>query len=103
MQLIWTDTYNRSLEYLFTCSHDIYTQTTLKKLRDGIIHYEHLLTANPFMGSIEISLTGMEHEYRNIIIKPYFKVIYRVDGEKIYFIKIWDTRRDPELLRKDFI
>ena len=102
MQLIWTDTYNKSLEYLFTCSQDIYSQSVLRKLRDGIIHYEALLVNNPLMGSIEESLLGMEYEYRNLIIRPYFKIIYRVENEKIYFMRVWDTRRNPEILTKDF-
>lgn len=54
------------------------------------------------MGSIEESLQGMEYEYRKIVIKPYFKIIYRVDNDVIYFIKIWDTRRDPSLLVNNF-
>lgn len=101
-RLIWTDKYNKSLEYIFSCSRDIYSRPILSKLKSAIMHNEKLLSHNPLMGSIEESLQGMEYEYRKIVIKPYFKIIYRVDNDVIYFIKIWDTRRDPSLLVNNF-
>lgn len=100
-KLIWTDLYNKSLEDIFTCSRDIYSKSILIKLKDAIMHYEKLLTHNPMMGSLEESLQGMDYDYRRIIIKPYFKIIYRFDNDAIYFIKIWDTRRDPSILTKE--
>lgn len=100
-RLIWTDRYNRSLEYIFTCARDIYTIGTLRNLKKGIVHCETLIADNPLMGGVEESLLGMEFEYRHFVLKPYFKIIYRYDeaGEDIYFIDIWDTRRDPLYLR----
>ena len=32
---------------------------------------------------------GKEKEYRHIVVKPYFKIIYRVEGDIIYMIDIW--------------
>jgi hypothetical protein len=36
------------------------------------------------------------------VVKPYFKIIYRVEGDIIYMIDIWDTRRNPEKLIDGF-
>ena len=101
-RLIWTDFYNKSLEDIFTCSRDIYSKSILVKLKGTIMHYEKLLVDNPMMGSLEESLQGMDYDYRKIVIKPYFKIIYTVSDNAIYLIDIWDTRRDPSLLTKDF-
>lgn len=99
MQVIWTDSYNKSLDDMFSCVGTIYSMVTLKKIAAALKQYEPLLVENPFMGGIEESLKRCRYEYRYIVIKPYFKVIYRVEDDKIYFIRIWDTRRDPSLLR----
>lgn len=100
-RIIWTDKFSKSLESLFACLHSIYSIGTLRKLGKDITRNELLLPDNPQMGSIEESLSGLQYEYRSIVIKPYFKIIYRNDKEDIYFIDIWDTRRDPSLLKKN--
>ena len=57
-----------------------------------------MLIDNSLFGAIEPLLIGREEEYRHIVVKPYFKIIYRVEGDTIYMIDIWDTRRNPEKL-----
>jgi hypothetical protein len=33
--------------------------------------------------------------YRSVIINGLNKMVYRVDGEIIYIVDFWDTRREP--------
>lgn len=98
MRIVWTARYNKSLECIFTCALDFYSRTTLKRLNSSIKSIEGLLLDNPLLGAVEPLLIGKENEYRHVIIKPLFKIIYRVEKDVIYMIDIWDTRRNPQKL-----
>lgn len=98
MRIVWTARYNKSLENIFTCARDFYSRSTLKKLNSSIKNAEAMLIDNSLLGAIEPLLRGREEEYRHIVVKPYFKIVYRVEGNIIYMIHIWDTRRNPEKL-----
>jgi hypothetical protein len=86
------------LEYIFTCARDVYSRTTLKKLNSSIKSIEAILIENPLLGAVEPLLIGREQEYRHIVIKPLFKIIYRIEDDIIYMIDIWDSRRNPKNL-----
>ena len=98
MRIVWTARYNKSLEYIFTCARDVYSRTTLKKLNSSIKSIEAILIENPLLGAVEPLLRGREQEYRHIVIKPLFKIIYRIEDDIIYMIDIWDSRRNPKNL-----
>lgn len=102
MRIVWTARYNKSLENIFACARDFYSRTTLKKLNTSIKNTETILIGKALLGAIEPLLIGKEKEYRHIVVKPYFKIIYRVEGDIIYMIDIWDTRRNPEKLIDGF-
>lgn len=97
-RLIWTERFNKSLEYILTCAQDIYATNTRRKLKEGIKRCESIIADNPLIGSIERELEGLEYEYRYILVRPYFKIIYRYNEDSIFFMEIWDTRRDPSFL-----
>ena len=102
MQLIWTARFNKSMEFIFTCALDFYSRDTLKSLNTNLKKQEALLIANPKIGSKEPLLENRDIEYRHLIIKPYFKVIYTLSEDNIYMMDIWGTRRDPSSLTKGF-
>ncbi len=56
------------------------------------------LAENPLLFQRELSIVDRCYEYRRIIIKPYFKLLYFVNGENVVVDEIWDTRRDPAAL-----
>nr|WP_325289220.1 hypothetical protein [uncultured Bacteroides sp.] len=33
--------------------------------------------------------------YRSIVAHPHYKVIYRVEDDKVIVISVWDCRQDP--------
>lgn len=35
---------------------------------------------------------------RQLIVRP-FRIVYAVDGARVYVLRIWDSRRDPKELR----
>jgi plasmid stabilization system protein ParE len=36
--------------------------------------------------------------YRAVLAIWYYRVVYRVDGEIVWIVRIWDSRRDPSTL-----
>lgn len=88
----------QAFDDLVSCGHHFYSQQTLKNLIDEIQHSKNLLSSMPLVGGEEPILEGMEPLHRHIVIRPYFKLIYTIYDNTIFFVDIWDTRRDPDTL-----
>lgn len=100
-RIVWSESFHRSIEEYLICSHGFYSRNTLNSLLDGIKHCEGMLKDNPMMGGIEYSFGTVE--FRRLLIKPYFKLIYFISGNDVILSCIWDTRRNPETLRTNLL
>ena len=72
----------------------------------AIIHNEILdeidkLVLFPQMASVEEELQNRRFEYRSLVVHHTYKVIYRIEEQKIYIVDIWDCRRDPDKLQNN--
>jgi hypothetical protein len=47
------------------------------------------------MGPIEWDLSEKDEEYRSLLVRKYFKIIYFIENENIYIAAVWDCRQDP--------
>lgn len=63
-----------------------------------------MLARFPRMAPIEETLMGLSETYRSLLVHPHFKLIYYIDeaAETIYIVDMWDVRRAPIDLQKDF-
>ena len=63
-----------------------------------------MLARFPRMASIKETLMGLSETYRSLLVHPHFKLIYYIDeaAETIYIVDMWDVRRAPIDLQKDF-
>mgnify|MGYP001772447898 CR=1 FL=1 len=95
-RIIWSEKFLKSTDDYFMQYEIIYSRDVLRKLRKGILKYNRILADNPLMGMVEKEIDGVL--FRRIIIKPYFKLIYIVEGDTVVFTSIWDTRRAPDKL-----
>lgn len=57
-----------------------------------------LLAANPHMGKEEPLLQSRGKGHRSLVVHQHFKLIYRIEGNIIYVVDLWDTRCNPSLL-----
>ena len=39
--------------------------------------------------------------YRARLVGPLYRVIFRVEGDVVWIMRVWDTRRDPQGLVVD--
>ena len=50
------------------------------------------LARHPEMGKVSVE---MEREYRELIVDKY-RIFYRIEGEQVWIVRVWDSRRDPD-------
>ena len=56
----------------------------------------------PKMGPIDDDLKGGQYEYRSLGIGKLSRLIYRIDGETIRILYLWNTRHNPIILQRMF-
>jgi plasmid stabilization system protein ParE len=57
------------------------------------------LERHPQMGAVARDLQPVG-TYRHVVC-GHHRIIYRIDGEVLHILRVWDTRRNPEDLRAE--
>ena len=70
----------------------------LAEIRDRIMNKADTTLLNPQKGQKDPFLEHLGLEHRRLIEGNY-KIIYRVDGQNIYIIAIFDKRQDPDKMK----
>jgi len=99
IKVFWTQTALNNLEdifeyHKFKASIDI-ARKLVKKIVDSTI----LLQNSPKIGRIEELLRHRKFEYRFIIVGNY-KIIYWIEDNYIKIAAVFDTRQNPEKIKK---
>jgi plasmid stabilization system protein ParE len=55
----------------------------------------------PLMAPVERLLDDMPEEFRSVVVKKSHKIVYRIEGDTVGIVTIWDCRRDPAELREN--
>ena len=58
----------------------------------------HLIEDSPNIGPVEPLLAERAVMYRSYAMNRLDKIVYRIDGDTIYFVAFWDVRRNPVTL-----
>lgn len=95
--------FEKALDNILSCGRDVYSERIIKQFYFEYKRYRILLSSQPLMGSVEQMLVNRQFEYRKIVIKPFFKIIYCVVDECVCLVDIWDTRRSPDVLSKGIV
>jgi len=66
--------------------------TFARKIREAVA----LLPEFPRRGK-QLHALPLVGEYRSVVI-DYYRVIYRVDSEVLFVMRVWDCRQDPALM-----
>ena len=54
-----------------------------------------MLRKVPNIGKIDPLYADRPLTYRSVIINGLTKMVYHIDGDIIYIVSLWDTRREP--------
>jgi plasmid stabilization system protein ParE len=68
----------------------------VKRFRQEIDDVVTTLMRSPNIGSIDPLYANRPLTYRSVIVNGLNKIVYRIDGDIIYIVDFWDTRREPK-------
>jgi plasmid stabilization system protein ParE len=98
VKVIWTkrafDQLERAIKYIKEEQGISYAEIVLKKT----LEKTRLLAKSPKTGQIEPLLIHKKSEYRYILVWSY-KIIYRLDKEKVVISRVFHTARNPKKLK----
>ena len=60
------------------------------------------LAKQPKMAAIELLLENFPREYRSLVVMRKYRVVYFIEDEIVHISAIWDCRRNPDSLVKEF-
>ena len=98
VKIIWTKKaftqLERAIKYIKEEQGHSYAEIELNKT----LEKTRLLETNPLIGQVEPLLKHKKSEYRYLVVWSY-KIIYRVDKEKIIISRVFHTSRNPQKLK----
>lgn len=53
------------------------------------------LVTHPLIGAKEPSLQDLREEYRYLVVRGTYKIIYEVTKQNVFIHSVWDCRRNP--------
>ena len=60
-----------------------------------------LIESNPTIGPVEPLFMERAVMYRSYVMNHLNKIVYRIDGDTIYIVALWDVKRDPGTLANE--
>ena len=100
MNIRWTKRAKKSANEIGAYILTTFGEKSFDKFCDELLHVVGLLADSPNLGRIESLLEHRSKLYRSLVVTKRSKLIYRIDGEIIYIVDVWDTRREPKKLVK---
>ena len=99
----WTTFANTELENIYSYFKENVSKRTAKKIVSGITQEVKILPEHPEIGQIEQLLIGQKENFRYLLSKRNYKIIYWVNHEKnlIEIVDIFDTRQNPIKMNKE--
>lgn len=95
MKILWLGFAEEDLDSIYQFYADNNSRYFANKLYNQILDTTDNLIHFPRMGPIEWDLSEKDEEYRSLLVRKYFKIIYFIENENIYIAAVWDCRQDP--------
>lgn len=94
MKVIWSEWALRQLERIHSWYSAEADAAVADRMIGGIVEATRLLEQFPFGGQVEPWLEQVGQGHRRVVIGNY-KVVYRVVGDVVRIIDVFDARQDP--------
>ncbi len=91
-QIEWTPTADREFYELVSFIADTWSDRIVSEFVDKAYKTINLLSTFPELGIQEPNEEGI----RLLFIRKYTKIYYRIEGDRILILNVFDTRRDPD-------
>ena len=96
--IIWHDSAREHLGNIFSYYRDNVSPKVAYSLLRNLLDTIQGLEQMPRKGAPELLLAKRKVEYRHLIIRRRYKVIYFLEGERAHLVAIWDTKQSPRKL-----
>lgn len=103
VQVIWRKTALKDLEKLLEGAYLEYGQLTMKRHIEQLEQIQERLLKYPNSYPPEPLLRGKRRRYRGAHLLGRFEVIYYYapKSQKVYVVRLWDMRRNPDIMAKN--
>jgi len=99
MKVLWTAFAESQLDRIYDYIQLLNPYVAIDIYND-ILDESAMLADFPRMAAIEPLLSEFPEEYRSLVVRQNYKVIYYIDSETtIYIVAIFDCRQNPEKLK----
>lgn len=99
MTVIWTQEALQELKIIYEYYKISVSVKIAKSIKDKIFASTKNLSKHVRKGQLEELLTYKPEEYRYLLM-GYYKIVYKIGKEKVYIMKVFDCRRNPQIISK---
>jgi len=99
MKIVWTKEALEETKTIYEYYKSNISVYVAKRIKEKILSSTKNLHKYPNQGQIEELLNHKDDIFRYLIVDNY-KIIYKISEKIIYIIKIFDCRRNPELINR---
>jgi plasmid stabilization system protein ParE len=100
MNIVWSDDAIESVDYTADYIEEHFGTERCIAFYDEVQTEADSLFDFPQKGPIDEDLKGGKYEYRSLGIGKLSRLIYRIDGETIRILYLWNTRQNPITLKE---
>ncbi|MBO6306309.1 MAG: type II toxin-antitoxin system RelE/ParE family toxin [Paludibacteraceae bacterium] len=97
-EIKWHDSAREHLRKIFNFNIDHFSESYAYSILGEVLDEVQDLENFPQKGAPELLLEGREYEYRRLVIREKYKVIYFLVDDEAHIAAVWDVRRDPKTL-----
>ena len=97
-EIIWHDSAREHLRNIFDFNYDNMSESYAYAILGDVLKEVQGLETNPRKGAAELLLEGRMYEYRHLVIRKNYKVIYFLAGNEAHIVAVWDVRQNPQTL-----
>lgn len=99
MKVFWTKLALDSLSDIYHYYKNSVSENIACNIRDSILSSTNQLEKHSLSGQIEEFLMDLNEGHR-YIIRGNYKVIYKIQNQKVYVTDVFDTRQSPDKILK---
>ena len=94
----WHDSAREHLRKIFDFNYDNMSENYAYSVLGEILKEVQGLENTPRKGAPEQLLEGRKYNYRHLVIRENYKVIYFLVDDEAHIVAIWDVRQNPQAL-----
>jgi len=95
MKILWLELAEEDLDSIYRFYAEKNSGNFASRIYNQILDAADALIHFPQMGPIEWNLSEKGEEYRSLLVRKYFKIIYFIEDDYIYIAAVWDCRQNP--------